>query len=222
MKITNLIIAAASLLLFNSCKKSATSDQALQYQIQTTNRTAVVNAPLSAGSITWTSGTATASLIKLEAKNSNNTEVEFKSTLNQQIDLFAPIATSLGNVVIPPGTYSEVEFKIDLTPNGSAPSLVLNGQFTSGTGVITPVIFQVNSMVEIKAEQTNVTITSTSGSTALTSVNLALLTVGISQTMLNSATLTNGKIIISATSNTALFDIITANVIKSHEVEVHH
>ena len=223
MKITTFAFAVASLLFFNSCKKAATTNsQALQYQLQTTNRIATVNALTAPGSITWNSGTASATLIKLEAKNSSNAEVEFKSTLTQQIDLFASVASTLGNVVIPPGTYSEVEFKIQMNQNGTTPALILNGQFTSGTGTITPVVFQVNSLLEIKAEQTNVTITDNSGSTAVTSLNLAALTTGITQGMLNSATLTGGSIIISATSNTNLFSIISGNLIQSHEVEVHH
>lgn len=209
--------------MFNSCKKTSTSaDQPLQYQLQTVNRSAVVNTPVAAGSISWTSGIASATLIKLEAKNSSNTEVEFKSTVNQQIDLFASVASSLGNVAIPPGNYSEVEFKIQMAPNGNTPALALHGQFTSGTGVVTPVLFQVDGPFEIKGEQTNVTITTSSNTTAITSVNLSLLTTGITQSMLNSATTTNGTIIISATSNTALFSIISGNLIQSHEVELHH
>ena len=222
MKITNLLIAASSLLAFNSCKKAATSDQALGYQLQTINRSAVVNAPLAPGNITWTSGSALATLIKLEAKNSSGTEVEFKSQLAQTIDLFSSVASNLGNVVIPPGNYSEVEFKIQLTPNGSTPALTLKGTYTSGTGLVIPVVFQVNSLLEIKAEQANVTITANTNTTALTSVNLAPLTNGISQAMLGSATVTGGSIIISATSNANLYAIITSNLIQSHEVELHH
>ena len=222
MKITNLLIALTSLFIFNSCKKSASADQAIQYQLATINRTAVVNTPVSAGSITWTSGTASATLIKLEAKNSSNTEVEFKSQMAQQIDLFSSVAATLGNVIIPPGTYKEVEFKIQMTPNGSTAALTLNGKFTSGTGIVTPVTFLVNSMFEIKAEQANVSITDNSSTTAVTSLNLALLTTGISQTMLNNATVTNGTIVISSSSNTNLFNIISANLIQSHEVELHH
>jgi hypothetical protein len=51
---------------------------------------------------------------------------------------------------------------------------------------------------------------------------MALLTVGITQAMLNSATVTGGSIVISSSSNVALFNIITTNLSHSHEVEVHH
>ena len=222
MKITKLFIAVSALFLFNSCKKSATSDQAIQFQLSTVSRTAIVNAPLAPGSITWSTGTANATLIKLEAKNSSNTEVEFKSQMAQQINLFSSVAANLGNVVLPPGVYSEVEFKIDMNQNGSSPALELNGQFTSGTGITTAVKFQVNSLLEIKGEQANVTITDNSSTTAVTSLNLSALTIGISQVLLNSATVTNNTILISSSSNTNLYNIILANLIQSHEVELHH
>ena len=222
MKIANLILLSSSILFFNSCKKSTSNDQVLQYQLQTTNRSAVVNAPLSAGSITWTSGNASATMIKLEAKNSSGTEVEYKSAITQQIDLFLPVAANLGNVVLPPGTYSEVEFKISMNQNGNTPALQLNGQYINGNGVVTPVRFVMNSLLEIKGEQSNVTITSSGNTSEITSLNLAALTSGISQIMLNNATVTGGTIVISSSVNAALYNIIAGNLVQSHEVELHH
>lgn len=221
MKIANLIIACSSILFLNSCKKSTSNDRSLQFQLQTTNRTAVVNAPVSAGSITWTTGTASATLIKVEAKNSNGTEVEYKSQIAQTINLFLPAAVSLGNIVIPPGTYSEVEFKISLNQIGNTPALELNGQYTNGSGVITPVKFVVNNLLEIKGEQNNVTITNTGSTTEITLLNLAALTSGISQIMLNNATSTGGTIIISNTVNAVLYNIIAANLVNRQEIELH-
>ena len=222
MKKIQILIAITSLLFATSCKKSANGSAAMEYQIQTVSNSALILAPLGAGNITWTTGTASATMIKLEAKNSASQEVEFKSQVHQQIDLFASVATSLGNVVIPPGTYSEVEFKIQIDQDGSNPALQLNGLFTSGTGVATRVQFLVNSLVDIKAEQSNVTITDNASATALTSMNLSLLSNGITQTMMNNATVTRGTIIISSSSNVNLYNIILNNLIQSHDVEVHH
>ena len=224
MKTLSIVFAfAATLFFLPSCKKAATSSpSSMEYQIQAINKTAIINQPVSPGSILWTSGTASATMIKLEAKNSGSEQVEFKSNTAQQIDLFASVAASLGNVSIPAGTYTEVEFRIEIAQSGSNPALQLNGQFTSGTGVVTPVIFLVNSMIDIKSEQTNVTVTDNSSATALTTLNLALLTSGITQTMMNSATHTGGTMIISSSSNANLYNIISNNLIQSHGVEVHH
>ena len=223
MKITTILLAlSATTLLLPACKKAASGTTAMEYQIKTVNRSAIINTPVTAGNIQWTSGTASTTMIKLEAKNSNSAEVEFKSEVAQQISLFAPVSASLGNVSLPAGTYSEVEFKIEIAPVGNNAAFQLAGQFTSGTGTVIPVVFQVNNMFDIKAEQSNVTITDNGSTTALTILNLAPLTNGINQNMLNNATVTNGSIIISATSNTALYNIILANLIQSQEEEVEH
>ena len=82
--------------------------------------------------------------------------------------------------------------------------------------------FVLNSMVDIKAEQSNVTISDNNSVTAVTTMNLALLSNGISQAMMNSATVSGGTIVISASSNTNLYNIILNNLVQSHEVEVRH
>ena len=148
--------------------------------------------------------------------------MEFQSSAVQQIDLFASVITGLGNVVLPAGTYTEVEFKITLNQNGTNPAMQLNGQYTSGTGVITPIVFNLNSLFELKAEQNNVSVTGSGSLTALTTLNLSFVSNGITQAMLNSATLTNGKIVISASSNLSIYSIITNNLQQFHHVDVTH
>ena len=220
MKITNLFLTASvSILLFASCKKASTNSSGIEYQIKTTNTISTVNR-VDAGSLQWTSGFASASQIKLEGKSSGS-EVEFKANNVQHVDLFASVAATLGNVTLPAGTYTEVEFKIELNPNGNDPALELDGTFTNSVGVAKPVVFKVNSLLEIKAEQNNVTVDN-SNTTALTTLDLSLLTGGISQALLNAATVTNGTIVISSSSNTNLYNIIIANFNLHHEAEIGH
>jgi uncharacterized membrane protein len=57
---------------------------------------------------------------------------------------------------------------------------------------------------------------------ALTTINLSLLTTGVSELMLNNAVLTNGTIIISSTSNANIYNIILNNLHDSDEVEFEH
>ena len=222
MKLSSILSTAIlSFLFFTSCKKATTDATAsMKYQLKTTNPIATVNTPATPGSVQWTSGFASANEIKLEAKNNNN-EIEFKNETIQRIDLFAPVATGLGNIVVPPGTYTEVEFKVELNNSGADAALVLNGQFTNGTGVVTPIVFTVNGLFEIKGEQASVVVTGNSSITAITTLNLSLLTTGISQAMLNAATLTGGKIVISASSNSNLYAIIVANLHEPHDEELH-
>jgi hypothetical protein len=191
-----------------------------KYKLTTSSRSNVL-ARVESGNITWSSGFASANLLKFEAKNSGGTEVEFKSSVSQHVDVFASLAASVGTISLPAGTYSEIEFKAELAPSGSDAALELTGEFTSGANTTT-VVFTVNSPLEIKTEKNNVVINDNASYTALTTLNLATLTNGITQAMLNSATLTNGKIIISANSNTAIFNSMLANLDSCDEVEFDH
>ena len=215
---------AAAMLVLSSCKKSSSivsTDSTMQFQLKTANPLVVVNRSATAGSILWASGSASATEVKLEAKQ-NASQLEFKKSGIQQIDLFASVMVGLGNIVIPAGTYTEVEFKIELNQNGSNAALDLNGQYTSGAGVVTPVTFSLNGLFELKAEQTNVIVTDNTAITALTTIDLSFVSNGLTQALLNSAIITNGKIIISASSNVNLYNIITNNLLEFHHVDVSH
>ncbi len=209
-----------SVLIFVSCKKSSMGTSSYKYKLATTNRSNVVGKTES-GNVTWTSGYASANLVKFEAKNSSNVEVEYKTSTAQHIDLFASLASVLGTITLPAGTYKEIEFKAELAPSGSDAALELNGSFTSGA-VTTPVVFTVNSAIEIKTERSNVVITDGASYSALANLNMAMLTQGITEVMLNSATRTGGKILISASSNTGLYAIMLANFDNCDEVEFDH
>lgn len=219
-----LVIAAMAVLFFGSCKKSSSDTETasgMQFQLAVSNPTVVVGKIEGPGTVAWTSGSAYATMVKLEAKQ-NASQVEFKTTIPTQVDLFAPVAATLGNVTLPAGTYTEVEFKISLSQNGSAPALELNGNYTNASSQVIPVSFSLSSPIILKAEQSNVTITSNSNFSALTTLNLAFVSAGITQAMLNSATVTNGKIIISASSNSNLYNIILNNLQQFHHVDVTH
>ena len=216
-------ITLATPLFFIACKKnkdSLSATSSFKYKLTTTNRNSIV-ARIAGGNVLWTSGYASATQVKFEAKKSDNSQVEFKSSAMQHIDLFASLVPVIGNISLPADTYKEVEFKGELAPSGSDAALELNGTFTSGA-VTTPVTFTVNSPLEIKTEKNNVVIADNSSYSALTNLNLSFLTQGITEAMLNSSTKTGGKIIISANSNTNLYTIMLANLDNSDEVEFEH
>ena len=121
----------------------------------------------------------------------------------------------------PAGTYSEIEFKGELAPNNPDAALELNGTFTSGAST-TAVVFTVNSALEIKTEKNNVVISDNASYTALTTFDLSKLSTGITEAMMNAATRTGGKIVISSGSNTNLYNIMLANLDNCDEVEFDH
>lgn len=222
MKLQQLLLAGSiSLAAFTSCKKNdLTKPTGVDYQLQAINSTADISQRQQAGTITWTTATANTTMIKFEAKKDNN-EIEFKSSVAQQLNLLAPIASSLGNITLPAGTYSEVEFKVFLNKNGNAPALDLAGTVALTNSTL-PVHFIVNEELIIKAEQHDVTITSGALNSSLTTIDLSLLTGGITQSMLSSAQLTNGTLEISASKNQNLYNLIIARLRNSHHSSFHH
>src|SRR6476619_5990547 len=107
-------IFATVLIALTSCKKEKTTDNSgLTFQLGTSNPSSTV--ARMAASLSWQSGFVNANLIKFEAKQTGN-EVEFKSSVQRHIDLFA-LPVDIGNVSLPAGTYDETEFKIFIAPD---------------------------------------------------------------------------------------------------------
>jgi len=222
MKSPNILLRTAialTTLFFIGCSKNNSSGSAaLKFQLQTSNRISTI-ARVDAGNIQWASGFGSATEIKFEAKMNGN-EVEQKSQTVQKVDLFSAIST-LGNVTLAPGTYSEVEFKVELNPTSTDAAMELTGQYTSA-GVTTPVVFRVSDALELKNEKSNVVVTDNSTYKAITTIDLSLITTGITQAMLNSAIKTNGTILITSTINPGIYNILLSNLHNSDEVEFEH
>lgn len=196
------LLAALSAPLLFSCQKTH-ENAGVNYQLKATSTSTTVARTM--GTLSWTSGSALASEIRFEAEKEGS-EFEQRSKAEQKVDLFAPVST-LGTVQLPAGTYKKVEFKIELLPGQTAVAFELKGNHGG-----TPLTFQVNEALEIKAEKEGVDISDGASYTAATSLNLSLLTLGISSGMLDNATVTNGEILISATSNANLYAIMLANL----------
>jgi hypothetical protein len=221
MKVPNIFLstAIAVSILFTSCSKNnSNAGSAIKFQVQTINRSAVI-ARVTSGNIQWASGYVSATEVKFEAKI-NSSEVERKSQTAQKLDLMSAI-TTLGEVTLSPGTYSEVEFKVELNSTATDAALELNGQYTSG-GITTPVTFRVTGLFELKNEKNNVVVTDNSVYKAITTIDLSLITSGVTESMLNSAVRTNGTILISSSVNSNIYNIIANNLHNSDEVEFEH
>jgi hypothetical protein len=215
-----------------SCKKENVSNgsntpRSIAFKLKATNLTAVLNRTMSnataektaSGSIQWTSAVASANMIKLEAKKAG-AEVEYKSSIQQTLDLFAANPV-LGNITVPNGQYDEVEFKAFLAPLGSSPALRLEGSYNDGT-TTTTVIFIANEAILVKGEKNNVLIQDTATYSAATSLNLQIAVQGITAAQLSNATVTNGQLMISSSVNTQLYNIIVNNLRNMEEEEEFH
>ncbi len=68
----------------------------------------------------------------------------------------------------------------------------------------------------------NVVVTDNSTYKAITTIDLSLITTGVTQAMLNSAVRTNGAILISSAINSNIYNILVKNLHDSDEVEFEH
>lgn len=214
------IIAASALfsllILVASCSKDKDGSR-LNYKVRTENRTSTVGR-VTAGTITWTSGSAFADKIEFEAEKNDDNEVEFEARVGRRIDLFAPVS-DLGAISLEQGRYEEIEIELDLAPAGADTAFLLRGSYTNSASETTQVLFFINELIEFKAEAEDVNVANDNDFSALTTLNLALLTTGITESMLNSATRTNGVIIISKNSNGSLYNTLVSNLQNMDSVE---
>lgn len=225
MKRTLLFSILAAALAVASCKKSDNNSSykqtTLSYRLTASNTNYAVAKTTAVAGLQWTSAVAYPDVIKFEAKK-DNVQVEFKSKNNGPIDLMASAALTFGNFTIPAGIYDEIELKIDLDRDGMNPVLQLNGQFTSPTLTV-PVVIEITNSVELKTEQHDVLITSDDDYIAVTTLDLSMLTAGITADMLLNAQLTGGSIVISASANHDLYVILLDNLQhRNHHCEFEH
>jgi hypothetical protein len=212
MKITPLFsVALAGSLLFTACSKEKSTGQDtnpnVTYQLATTTelRGATNETGRSAASVlALTGGTASVTQIKFEAKGDN--KVEYKSDVNQVINL-SDAAATLGALAIPYGTYNKVEFRIRFAPTANHPALQLTGTYTPSNGsAAIPVVVQFSQPFELKFEKkTPTVIDANTDYAALGTLALNTLVAVVPEAILSTATQTNGQIIISSASNTNLY-----------------
>ena len=225
MKATQLLTMIAAMSIFGSCKKENTNS-IISYQLTATSPTSIVNRiannqtinKVSGSTIQWDSGYASVATIKFEAKK-DNSEIEFKNDVHNKVNLFDPLA-SIGDINLTPATYTEVEFKAELQSWTNNLSLQLFGKVINGS-VTTPLIFTATNDIELKGEENNVTVSSGSDYSSLTTINLASLTQGIPASAFTNATQTNGVIVISESSNTSIYNSMI-NQLQHLEHEFHH
>lgn len=219
------MITACIALFAASCKKTPNTppQPMVSYQMKAINTSYTVARTTAGANIVWTSAIAWPDKVTFTAKQDNNT-VTFTSTNKDAIDLLAPAPVSFGGFVLPTGTYDKIALKIDLDKTGTTPILTMNGSLTTATTTY-PVSLVVTNSMDLTTEEQNVTITNDADYVAVTTIDLSELTSGITTDMLLNADLSNGTILISATTNRGLYGIVVDHLEHKHhhcEFERHH
>lgn len=223
-----ILLAVVSL---SACKKNsnstvATGTSKLTFQMSAVNSSTSLSSvpdsvPAIAG-LTWTAGAANIGKFSFEAKR-NGVSINIESHNLASVDIFAltPLVTY---VTLDTGTYKEIEIRTFLVKTDSIPPLKLSGTFTNDSTKVIPIEFDLTDNSTVQVEAHNITISGTTDYTALLGLELNRVTKGITAADLNAATLTGGSIIISKTSNTALYYKMKSNISRCghSEFREHH
>lgn len=238
-----LVVFMVSLVGFFACQKdnsgnSPTGPSTLGVKIQALNRSyslpvssGLKSASAEASTITWDTAQMVVSSVKfnaeLKSKISHRDSVQISYKWNgPQVANLLDTTISFGNFVLQPGFYDEVEISVVGSKDDAngAPVFYLHGMYAKNSTTSIPVLVEVNENVAFKTEKDSVEITNSDqlGVTSYVQLFLDKLMVNIQPGFMDSAKLTNGEIVISATSNRDLYWIILQNLYKNHHCYFWH
>jgi hypothetical protein len=236
MKRFNLLICtgiSAALLLSSCDKESSDITSELQVKMQASNKTNPILKSASSSAVTpifvWDICTMNVTKIEFEAEGSESVnaqtthKVSYEWRGSKTVDLFSSAAV-IGSIQLDPGIYEEIELQVKASKseNSTSPAFYLSGSYVNALGIEIPVEVLVNENLEFEVEQEGATLDGVNDYSALIDLNLSLLMNNILQSELDLAQLLDGKIVISSTSNSALYLKIKSNFSLLGKVEYDH
>ncbi len=231
-------------LLFVSCskKKGVTLTNRLTFQLKSMNNKVTLSSALpnsSIANLTWDSGFV--NIISIVSDLAGQEAGRGESAANSEpvitkVDLFGQ-SQSIGSINIAPGSYTNLNIRIEIAQNATSPALYLKGSYTNSAGAETPIEFSLNEgnvqndannqtqgdnqnvdpgQIEIGATAKNLVV----GSNSMTSVTLYLdkLMTGIATADLDAATKTGGAIVVNKASNINIYSKIKTNLTSSSDI----
>lgn len=236
MKTKRILFVSGLLVLsvvIHSCKKDDPSAVGFKMKAKDTNynlgwmKSATNSTTLP---ITWDTASIILNRLEFEAEykqltdsSSLSLEVEYKWQGNQTIDLLAMIPPVFASLDLPDGIYREIELKViskeSATP--AIPNFYLEGRLSTDVDVF-PIVLLVRDDFTVKTEVHDWEINSQSGNSYDGLIELSLQQVfsNISVDDLMGAQLVNGRIVISSSVNSDLYEKILENLGDSGEC--HH
>lgn len=228
MKFKTILLSAAfvAAATFTSCEKTSEPQIGLKFNTVTSPVTleASKKSIEEPRQLAFTSGFITLREVQFEVETDNDSiEVEFEIELNTKVD-FATGETNpdISFVVIPVGTYNEMEVEIELQDEGDEPAMVLEGTYVDAQEVSHPVRFEFNSGETFEVEKEGV-ITFDMEESALAQITFdpTKWFMEVTDEQFSQATKDmEGVIVISETQNANIFDIAADGLDMATEVEL--
>ena len=207
LKFFTLSVLLSTSVYFTSCNDDSSSKSRVIFGVNTTSSTTgnVGGRLAAANDLAFTSGTITIREVVFDGDNETQ-------SISRTIPQIANIDYATGAVSpeisfeVPPGNYTSVNLGIEMQDDGASPSTVIEGTYTNSDLEEIPIRFEFNSGEVFEASAASVRIEA--GADIIGKVSFDALawfsTVTVNE--LDNATLSDGIIVISESSNANIFD----------------
>lgn len=225
-------------LSFTSCKKDSTdadskTTSAFSFKMHAINKSIALpvsdsglkSASATSATVVWNKATMLVSKVKFEAEmksvltGKDSLEIEYSWRGPRTIDLF-DFTSTIGLIVLPAGTYEKISLKVNSEKEDAngLPLVYLSGIYTNVAGTTLPIVISVSDPISFKTKQKGDTIIAGVAADLSSTIEIYLdqLMLHVDIAALDKATLTDGKLVISATLNKDLYETIIDNLKKDH------
>lgn len=201
-------LVVAGLVLVGCEKEDDNPNGVIKLQVNTTSSSTVnLKSTAAANDLVFTSGKI---IIREVVFDGDVDTLSVSRTIEQisTIDYATGKVTPEILIEVPAGDYNSVNLGIELQDENADPSVVIEGTYTNSSGEAIPVRFEFNSGEVFEAEAPSVFIEAGTDLIAKITFDAVSWFSTISPSELDEATLTDGKIIVSSTSNPDIFDMV--------------
>jgi len=227
MKTKRMILAllGIALIAFTSCEKDDLGEPVIQVEFNTVNSEFTLkNSSAAANTVGFESGHIILESVEFELESDTDSlEMEFEIESFIAVD-FATGETNpdLSFVRLQHGTYTEMEFEMELWDQTDQPAIVLTGSWTDDEGTIHPVRFEYDSGQDFSVEiEGNFVVDETTTMVAEVTLDPAIWFSGVTNEAFASATKnTDGVIVISSEENEDIYDTVEDIIDLVSEVEI--
>jgi hypothetical protein len=217
--IFSFIVLPLFLLSFVSCgeKPEFEGNGTVAFQFDLNTSAGVVN-KTNSGTLSFDSGFITIREIVFDGDRQGASSVSITHEQISTIDFATGLVSPPIEVEIPAGEYKSVNLGIEIQDENAGPAIVIEGEYTRTDGSISPIRFEFNSGEVFEAEAESAAIPSNIPAVAKITFDPVAWFNGVSAQKLDNANVdANGVIVISETSNAAIFDLAADGLDRNTE-----
>jgi hypothetical protein len=227
MKTKTMILALISIALitFTSCEKEDFGEPVIQLEFKTvTSEFTLKNTSIAANSVKFDNGHIILESVEFELESDTDSlEMEF------EIDSYITVDFTTGEtnpdlsfVTLRQGTYTEMEFEMELWDQTDQPAIVLTGSWTDEEGTNHPVRFEFDSGQDFSVEiEGDFVVDENTSMVAEVTLDPSIWFSGVTNEAFSSATKNNEDVIvISSEENEEIYDTVEDMIDIVSEVEI--